>query len=83
MGKFWRGAFEGATFMVILQRLNGKEISINEDLIESIEAAPDTVITLTTGNRYVVKNTVEDTTERIIAFKRKVFVGKGLKGEGE
>jgi len=58
--------------MIILHRLNGQEISINAELIEAVEAAPDTVVTLVTGNRYVVKDSVEDVIARIVEFKQKI-----------
>ena len=35
--------------MIDVTRLNGKELTINADLIEIVEETPDTVITLTTG----------------------------------
>ena len=40
--------------MILLTRLNGEQIVINADLIERAEATPDTVLTLTSGTRYVV-----------------------------
>lgn len=41
--------------MIDVTRLNGKEITINADLIETVEETPDTVITLTTGKKIIVK----------------------------
>ena len=41
--------------MIELTKLNNQKIVINCDLIEYVEAVPDTVVTLTTGNRFVVK----------------------------
>lgn len=45
--------------MVTVTRLNGQSITLNLLLIESIEAAPDTVITLSTGNKLIVRESVE------------------------
>lgn len=49
---------------------------LNCDLIESVEAAPDTIIRLTNGKSIVAKETVKEIVERIIEFKRRIhFVG--------
>ena len=58
--------------MIKLQKLNGADVVVNADLIESIEAAPDTVINLATGNRFLVKNTVEDVVARVVEYKKKI-----------
>ena len=57
--------------MIIVTRLNGKEFAINPDLIETLEQTPDTVITLTNSNKYIVKESAEVIIERIAAFRRK------------
>lgn len=41
--------------MIDVTKLNGKEITLNCDLIETVEETPDTVITLTTGKKIIVK----------------------------
>ena len=64
--------------MIRVTRLNGKEYYINFDLIETIEATPDTVITLRDGKKYVVSENVEEVLERIIDFKRKIFTNENL-----
>ena len=58
--------------MIALHKLNGALVTINAELIETIEATPDTVISLTTGNRYVVKESVDDVVVRIVEYRRKV-----------
>lgn len=63
--------------MITLKKLNGKEVLINSELIETIEAAPDTVITLVTGNRFVVRDPVEDVRAKILEFKRSIWQTKG------
>lgn len=60
--------------MIHLTRLNQKEIVINSDLIEHIEANPDTVISLTNGQKFVVKESTEDIVQRIIEFRRQLTV---------
>jgi len=53
---------------------------LNADLIETIEATPDTVISLVTGKKYVVREKVEEVIDRIVEFRRKTGVGKILIG---
>lgn len=63
--------------MIKLTKLNNQEFAINPDLIETIEQTPDTVLTMTTGNKYVVKEEQEEIIRRIIHYKRKVhLIGK-------
>ena len=59
--------------MIKLQKLNGAEIIINAELIESVEAAPDTVLNLATGNRFLVKNSVDEVIAKIVEYKKKVY----------
>ena len=56
--------------MIKLTRLNNSEILLNPDLIEHVELNTDTVITLTNGMCFVVKENAEQIVQRIIAFKR-------------
>ncbi|KPU28212.1 hypothetical protein TR13x_02425 [Caloranaerobacter sp. TR13] len=59
--------------MVILKRINGKEFVLNSDLIEFIEATPDTIVTLTNGKKIVVKETVEEVIDKVINYKREIY----------
>ena len=59
--------------MIQLTRLNGKSIVVNSDLIEFIENAPDTVITLITAEKVVVTETTEEILERIVLFRRRLL----------
>ncbi len=61
------------TDMIKLKKLNGSEIVVNADLIESVEATPDTVLNLATGNRYIVRNTVEEVVEMVVQYKKKIY----------
>ncbi|MCK8826308.1 flagellar FlbD family protein [Natroniella acetigena] len=58
--------------IIKLRRLNDSEIVVNAELIETIEATPDTVITLTTNHRLIVKEDVDDIIEMIIDYKRRI-----------
>lgn len=63
--------------MIQLTRLNGHPVMLNSDLIEQIEETPDTVITLTSGNRLVVLDRMAEIQEKIIQFKRKIHAPDG------
>jgi flagellar protein FlbD len=60
--------------MITLTSISGKEFCLNSDLIYKIEELPDTVITLTDGKTIRVKNKTEDIVEKIIDFKRRIFL---------
>ncbi|MDR3600708.1 MAG: flagellar FlbD family protein [Desulfosporosinus sp.] len=57
--------------MIYVTRLNGKIFALNPDLIEVMEETPDTVITLTGGNKYVVSDPIEVLIERVAEFRRR------------
>ena len=59
--------------MISLIRLNGQPLMVNCDLIESIEATPDTVVTLTSGNKLIVRDSMEQLQAKIVEFKRKIY----------
>ena len=59
--------------MIELSRLNGKVFYLNHNLIEIFEATPDTVIKLTDGTKYVVRESTAEMLEKIIAFNRQIF----------
>lgn len=69
--------------MIELTRLNGSVFVLNADLIETIEATPDTVISLVTGKKYVVREKVAEVIDRIVEFRRRTGVGKILIGNLE
>ncbi len=56
--------------MIRLTGLNGREIVVNALLVERIEAVPDTVITLTTGNTYVVRESVDTVIDEAVEYLR-------------
>ncbi|MGS0764266.1 flagellar FlbD family protein [Syntrophomonas curvata] len=57
--------------MVYLTRLNGERIVLNIDLIEIMEETPDTIVTLTTGKKLVVREPVNKIREDIIKFRKR------------
>lgn len=66
--------------MILLRRLNNAVIGLNADLIERIDATPDTVITLVDGKKYVVAETPDEVVERIIEFRASVLANVGARG---
>ncbi|MGE5417123.1 MAG: flagellar FlbD family protein [Acidobacteriota bacterium] len=58
--------------MLSLTRLNGQKITLNMDLIEVMEETPDTVITLTTGKKLVVKETIDQIVSEIVKFRKMI-----------
>ncbi|MDQ7062635.1 MAG: flagellar FlbD family protein [candidate division KSB1 bacterium] len=58
--------------MIQVTRLNGSEIIINAELIETIEAAPDTIITLTTKSKYVVREGVDEVLKKVYQYRRRL-----------
>lgn len=56
--------------MIRVTRINDAELVINADLIEFVEAIPESMITLTTGKKIMVKETIDDIIDRVANFKR-------------
>jgi flagellar protein FlbD len=58
--------------MIHLTRLNKEEFIVNADLIEFIESTPDTVITLMTGKKMMVRENIQQVVERVVEYRRDV-----------
>lgn len=56
--------------MINLSKLNGKPFVLNADLIHSVEQNPDTTIKLTTGERIVVRESMQDVIARAVEYHR-------------
>ncbi len=59
--------------MIRLHRIRGEEMFLNADLIESVQATPDTVITLVDGRKLVVQETPEEVVDAIREFRASVL----------
>ncbi len=59
--------------MIAVTRRNGTCFALNPDLIERVEATPDTVITLVGGTRYVVTETVDQVVGEVRDFRAAVL----------
>ena len=64
--------------MIQLTRLNNKPLVVNSDLIKFIEQSPDTLVTLITGEKIVVREKLPEVLARIIEFRRTVLAGTRL-----
>jgi flagellar protein FlbD len=58
--------------MIRLTRLNHVPMMLNADLIEHLEVTPDTIITLTTGQKFMVLESADEVLDRVIEFRRAV-----------
>ena len=58
--------------MIRLTRLNGDPFLLNADLIEHMEMTPDTVINLTTGHQFMVRESAEEVASRVLLFRRAI-----------
>ena len=56
--------------MVALTKLNNQAFVLNAELIKYIESTPDTMITLTTGDRLIVKESLDDVVRKVIDYGR-------------
>ena len=59
--------------MIELTKLNEIKSSVNPELIEIVETTPDTVITLTTGRKLIVKESRQDIKNLVLSYKRKIY----------
>ncbi len=58
--------------MIRLTRLNHEPLVLNSDLIEHIESTPDTVISMTTGQKFMVLESPDDVIDRVILFRHSI-----------
>ena len=61
--------------MIQLTRLNNHPLIVNSDLIKLVETAPDTVLTLVTGEKIIVRETIDEVLEKIVEFRRRILAG--------
>ena len=61
--------------MVQLTRLNNQPVIVNSDLIKFVEQAPDTLITLLNGEKFMVRENPEEIVYRVVEYRRAVMLG--------
>jgi len=58
--------------MIKVTRLNGSELWVNAEMIEFVEATPDTVISLVTHTKFVVRDSPQTIVEEVIGYRRRI-----------
>lgn len=58
--------------MIALTRLDEREVVVNVDAILTLEATPDTILTLANGDKVTVRETVREVIDRIVAYRRRL-----------
>ena len=61
--------------MIKVSRLDGRELVVNADLIEVIETTPDTIITLTTEKKLIVREPADEVIARVVDYRRRIWRG--------
>lgn len=71
--------------MIEVTRLNGSSMMLNSDLIKTAEASPDTMITLVSGEKLIVREAPAEIVERMLAHRVRLLaaVARRLPGYGE
>ena len=71
--------------MIELTRLNGRPMVLNSDLIKTAEASPDTMLTLINGEKLIVKETIDEVGEKVLAYRARLLaiVAKRLHSFGD
>lgn len=64
--------------MIKLKKLNGSEFVLNCELIETLESTPDTIITTTTGKKFIVLETIEQIVEKVVQYRSKIFIASKI-----
>ena len=69
--------------MIRVTRLNGEQFALNPDLIERVEAHPDTVAFLVDGTKYVIKESVDEVLAEIREYRAEILSTSYLMDRGE
>ena len=59
--------------MIEINKLNGNKTLINPDLIETVESTPDTVISLTTGRKIIIKESRQELNNLVKSYRKELF----------
>jgi flagellar protein FlbD len=58
--------------VISLTKLSGQRFVLNAEKIRTVEETPDTMITLTTGDRVIVKETAREVVDRAVEYGRRL-----------
>ena len=67
--------------MIKVTRLNDSTLMINVDMIQSLQAIPETVITFTNNNKIMVKEPLEEVSQRIVDYQRTIYSNSARKNK--
>ena len=67
--------------MIQLTRLNGSEVVVNALLVQQIEAMPDTIVTLTTGAKFIVRETPDEVIDKAVHYLQHLHTSDADAGE--
>jgi flagellar protein FlbD len=59
--------------MIKVTRLNDATLMINVDMIQSLQAIPETVITFTNNDKIMVKEPLEEVSQKIVDYQRTIY----------
>lgn len=51
--------------VIVVTRLNGPPFAVNPDLVQRIDSAPDTILTLVDGTKYIVQESMYEVIELV------------------
>ena len=60
--------------MIRVTRLNQHEMVLNAEMIKFVERTPDTIVTLSTGEKIVVRETPEQVVDRVVEYGRRLRI---------
>ena len=59
--------------MIVVKKINGQEMVVNCDLIETIEFMPHALLSLTTGEKLILDETRDELLRKITEYKRSIY----------
>jgi flagellar protein FlbD len=59
--------------MICITKLNGQKLTINCELIQTIEETPDTTITMATGDKYIAVESIDEINQKVIEYKQGLY----------
>ena len=69
------GVEVGGSHVIEVTRMNGDVVTVNSDRILFVEASPDTILTLSNGEKIKIQEDIPLLRDRVLAFKQLVFSG--------
>jgi len=67
--------------VIKLKQINGETVVVNGEMITYVRARPDTVITLSNGDKLMVEETPDQVIDKVIEYKQKIIQGRIKKEE--